>query len=138
CYSYFDEEMTWQQSEVICQLYDGHLTSVRTRKEHNYVFDLYKNNVYHAMEEVVKPRPAVWIGFNDEEIEKTFVWNDDSVSKFTNWYTNEPNDVNGIENCGSIRRFESKQGDGKWNDIRCDCKHPFICKAPKYLSYIVE
>ena len=44
----------------------------------------------------------------------------------TNWHSGEPNNVSGIEDCGTIYRTT-----GRWNDISCNLERPFICERSK-------
>ena len=75
-----------------------------------------------------------WIGFNDEDIEGTFVWNDETNVDYTNWRINQPNNIGGSQNCAAF--FDSSSSDpGQWHDWYCDdlsiyyfvCNHPLNC-----------
>jgi gliding motility-associated-like protein len=56
---------------------------------------------------------VIWIGFNDEAVEGTFVWYDQAPVTYTNWNAGEPNNA-GNENCTQI------YPDGLWNDLDCN------------------
>ncbi|XP_077993136.1 lymphocyte antigen 75-like [Glandiceps talaboti] len=56
-------------------------------------------------------------------ITNQFRWSDGSVFGYDNWNTNEPNDHNGEEECVNTYRDS-----GRWNDLNCGDRHPFICK----------
>ena len=65
------------------------------------------------------------IGANDEDLEGTFVWVDNSNFGYTNWYSGEPNNWTnwaGGENCVTVR------DEGKWHDSKCHVPLPFLCK----------
>ena len=53
---------------------------------------------------------VIWIGFNDETTEGSFVWYDQSPVVYTNWAPGEPNNA-GNEDCTQI------YADGLWNDL---------------------
>lgn len=57
---------------------------------------------------------VIWIGFNDEAVEGTFVWYDQSPVTYTNWAPGEPNNSGGNEDCTQI------YPDGMWNDLNCN------------------
>lgn len=42
-----------------------------------------------------------WMGFNDTDLEGTWVWSGGSSVDYTNWNLGEPNDLRG-EDCGEI------------------------------------
>ena len=60
-----------------------------------------------------------WIGLNDLDNENAFVWADGSSSTYRNWYSGEPNDVEGNEDCVHI------YGTEYWNDL--SCTHALSC-----------
>lgn len=55
---------------------------------------------------------VIWIGFNDEQVEGTFEWYDQSQITYTNWAGGEPNQA-GNEDCVQI------YPNGQWNDLEC-------------------
>lgn len=57
---------------------------------------------------------VIWIGFNDEQTEGSFVWYDQSPITYTNWAPGEPNNTGGNEDCTQI------YPDGMWNDLNCN------------------
>ena len=57
---------------------------------------------------------VIWIGFNDEAVEGTFVWYDQAPVTYTNWAPGEPNNTGGNEGCTQI------YPDGMWNDLNCN------------------
>ena len=65
---------------------------------------------------------TVWHGFNDFATEGIWVWENGSVSGYTNWNAGEPNDQ-GNEDCGQM--YQS----GLWNDEPCSNTFAFICEA---------
>ena len=63
----------------------------------------------------------MWIG--GERVGKnSFKWIDGSEFDYENWDTNEPNNVDGKENC--METYPN----GRWNDLPCDFSRPFVCK----------
>ncbi|XP_063416957.1 collagen alpha-5(VI) chain-like [Mytilus trossulus] len=71
-----------------------------------------------------------WIGINDKCIEGNWIWADGSPVNKTdmNWGKNQPDNANGMENCGEI--FQNSA----WNDLPCSeqsFKLPVICQKCK-------
>ena len=70
-----------------------------------------------------------WIGFSDLTTEGTFEWTipqkHGTSKKYKNWKQGEPNNFNGIEDCGALASI------GIWNDIPCTWKKAYICEFSK-------
>ena len=68
---------------------------------------------------------SFWIGANDIDIEKDWVWESDkSKLLFTDWYDGEPNqDYNG--DCCQIKWYNLLY---RWNDKPCDASCLYICE----------
>ena len=105
----------------------GHLASVHDAAENKFVEDLVvakidaqSNGVVHA-----------WIGLHlqgDYADRPSFKWQDSTELEFTNWATNEPNNVDGNEACGQI------YSNGYWNDAVCTketAARGFVCKRER-------
>ena len=56
----------------------------------------------------------LWIGLNDKNRENTFKWTNSDPVIFTKWGSDEPNNLNGDEDCVHMRF------NGLWNDNKCD------------------
>jgi len=76
---------------------------------------------------------AVWLGFNDREVEGHFQWLDHvkGYSTYTNWRPNEPNDANG-EDCLVGYYHSSSTNNFAWNDLPCTHSRAFVC-GPQYV-----
>ena len=62
--------------------------------------------------------------------ESNFLWTDGSKADYSNWNENEPNNDQGIENCGEITSRHVFYGidEGKWNDVPCDKLDVAVCQ----------
>ncbi|XP_068094056.1 collectin-10 [Hyperolius riggenbachi] len=68
----------------------------------------------------------VFIGINDIEKEKQFVYIDGSpLQGFSSWRSGEPNDGSGQEDC--VEMLSS----GAWNDVECNLTIYFVCEFMK-------
>jgi hypothetical protein len=63
-----------------------------------------------------------WLGLSDLAQEGDWRWVDGSAGAFTRWSDGEPNDFGG-EDCAELQT-----GSGRWNDIGCASRRPFICE----------
>ena len=71
-----------------------------------------------------------WVGFNDQEVEGSFVWTDNSPYDYENWHEGQPNGDT-TANCVDI------YGDGgEWYDQ--DCFPPQFGPVCKYMRYPVS
>jgi hypothetical protein len=56
-----------------------------------------------------------WFGLNDVTTEGVFAWTNGNAVTYTNWAPGEPNDFNGVEDCGVVQAALGYQ----WNDDQC-------------------
>jgi len=107
CYKFSEDHVTWSEAEGRCQEEGGHLTSIVSEEENQFLKKL---------------GPNFWIGANDIDTEGDWVWNDGSALEFTHWDTEEPNDCCGGQDCGLVH------DNGFWDDDSCLELRSFICK----------
>ncbi|XP_048579859.1 uncharacterized protein LOC5521691 isoform X2 [Nematostella vectensis] len=105
---------TWMEARDFCRKSRGDLVSLRTANENAFVFSEIKTRYYYW---------TVWIGLNDLGTEGVNTWSDGSPMSYINWGNKEPNNWNGMEDCGEMSRF-----DGRWNDQNCNLKRTFVCR----------
>ncbi len=70
--------------------------------------------------------PMLWIGLTDKETEGTFLWVNGESPTTTFWYTNEPNNAGGNEDCVGL--LTSGEKAGTWNDFPCSTELAFVCE----------
>ena len=123
-YKYFQEKLSWSAAEARCQQDGGHLASIHS---------IYENNFLHQL----KTGTDTWFGFNDINTEGDWGWSDGSDVDFENWYPGEPNNCGGGVNCDPNNRDSAQdcahfdyhpRYNGKWDDAQCQNRKNFICK----------
>jgi len=87
--------MTWTDARQACINMGGHLVTITSAGENNFVFNTW---------------PSGWIGFNDEAVEGQWRWVTGESVVYTNWNGGEPN------NAGNEDYAQFVSG-GRWNDL---------------------
>ncbi len=109
-YQVFDIGMTWTEAKAYCESRGGHLVTITSQEENDYVSSLIKNG----------EKTYYWIGYTEENYEGTWEWiNPEWESlNYTNWAEGQPsNSHDGTENYAGILRVDTDYGSAeKWND----------------------
>jgi hypothetical protein len=100
CYMVGDNVFAWQDARNFCQAWGGDLVEIGSFEE----------NVGLAR----SIDDSVWIGATDQEEEGTFRWAGGAPLGYTGWSFNQPNNLQGNEDCAELR-----QSDERWSDVPC-------------------
>ncbi|KAI3361377.1 hypothetical protein L3Q82_012941, partial [Scortum barcoo] len=111
CYRHFSKRQSWEAAEQHCRMCGGHLISVMTPEEQDYINDKYKE--------------YQWIGLNDRTIEGDFRWSDGNPLLYENWYRGQPDSyfLSG-EDCAVMVWHDG----GRWSDVPCNYHLSYTCK----------
>ncbi|XP_065814152.1 brevican core protein isoform X2 [Labrus bergylta] len=111
CYRHFTTRQSWEAAEQHCRMCGGHLLSVMTPEEQDYINDRY--------------REYQWIGLNDKTIEGDFRWSDGNPLLYQNWFRGQPDSyfLSG-EDCAVMVWHDG----GRWSDVPCNYHLSYTCK----------
>jgi len=115
CFNFYKPRVTWGNAEKRCQALGGNLASVNSLAEHNFIRHMIRRIT-------VRYDRLSWIGGSDAAQERTWLWSDGLPMKYTNWAPGQPDNWRRSQNCMCI----NYRG-GKWDDLRCNYKLPYVC-----------
>ena len=114
-YELYNIHTSWNQAYKICEDLGGHLVTISTKEENDFVMNLSKDSVNKAM----------WLGGADYGSEGKWYWVTAEPFSYTNWSTNEPN------NSGEKEHYLNMWITGDWNDMPLDGGNnslAFVCE----------
>ncbi len=124
-YQVYDNSMTWTEAKEYCEKLGGHLVTITSIEENNYIKDLVVSN---------GKKNAYWLGASDSESEGVWKWVTGEPFEFSDWGTDEPNQ-DGEENYLELL-VNAINYSLKWNDSNLNGgggmvslqNHGFICE----------
>jgi hypothetical protein len=117
-YLYLEKGKTWHNASNYCSALGGHLVSIESMSENDFVYKLSGGNT--------------WLGASDEVQEGTWVWTSGQPFDFKYWDKGEPSNCCPPENCGGAsctpEHYLTFSGHGTtWNDVP-DEPTSFVCE----------
>lgn len=116
CYMPINHFTTHAVADANCRKLQAFISEIDTEMEQKFIFDKFMSKL--------EPKTGIWIGLiNTSELGWT--WNGGRpLIGYKGWGYNEPNDfMNRGETCAEMRSW-----DGKWNDVVCESRIPYICE----------
>jgi hypothetical protein len=107
--------MTWTDTEALAVLEGGHLATVRSQAEQNWLVQTFGTD-------------NLWLGYTDEAVEGQWTWSSGESTTYTNWHPAEPN--NGGGNGEHYCHFHLLFGSGLWGDAATSVAFPGIVEIP--------
>lgn len=104
-YKVFNESLTWYEAEDACETMGGHLVTITSQEEQDFVFEISVNST----------KKNIWLGGIKEDNKYVWITNED-INAYLNWRPGEPNNTYGQE---SVIMMYAKKGanvKGYWND----------------------
>lgn len=107
-YSLYNRQLSWTQAEAFCVKQGGHLLSINTPDEQQFIERLL---AYGAADNY-------WIGYTDKDQEGRWAWTSGETSTFTKWNTGQPDNANNQEHFAHLyNRYTLPERWGLWNDL---------------------
>jgi len=116
----------WQRSSALAQKAGGHLVTLASREENQFVHDLFARDERLVRTSGDGQRKGPWIGLRQEDNSREpsggWHWVTNEPLTYTNWNRGQPNNYGGSENYGSMHSFgslepETEQRALKWDDL---------------------
>ncbi len=112
-----NSNVNWPDAKEACEQRGYHLVKVDDAAENDWILSQAQQNGLNE----------TWLGINDRDNERTFVWHDGSSDGYDGWNNNQPSNGNG-QDCGEIHTRDDWAG--TWNDESCGDRQDFICETP--------
>ncbi len=109
--------LSWDEARAKCREEGGSLARLETAEEQ----DALRTKL--ATRNVV--RGDFWIGLQRDEQDR-WIWLDGTPLRAAFWSDGEPNNWGGGEPCAQVYAAS-----GRWNDLSCDGRLPFLCSLPR-------
>lgn len=118
---------TWEMAQQYCESRGGHLATLTSQEENNYVYQQMVDAGYES----------AYFGLTDVDTEGTWKWITGEPSSYQNWHNGEPNSENQNED---YAMFYYKYSDGTWNDgdfggRTVNSDRAFICEWDTEAAY---
>ncbi|MFX0123420.1 MAG: C-type lectin domain-containing protein [Candidatus Hodarchaeota archaeon] len=112
-YQLINLEKTWLEANKDCERRGGHLVTISSEEENNFVSNLAGSQ-------------NIWIGLTDEIHEGSWQWVNGESLTYTNWDSEEPN------NSGPGEDYGMMYDNGLWNDAgppgTPEEAYPYVCE----------
>jgi len=111
-YAIFDKSLTWQEAKEYCESLGGHLVTITSKEEQNFIENLLDNG----------SKWFYWLGGTDEKVEGDWKWVTSETWTYDNWKNISPSNFQGIEHYLAIINTKvtwwgSVYNKGDWNDF---------------------
>ncbi|XP_078683787.1 macrophage mannose receptor 1-like isoform X1 [Branchiostoma floridae x Branchiostoma belcheri] len=118
CFKAYGERKPYDEARQVCANDGGLLAMPKDSDVDNFLVNTLRN-----------PSAHYWIGLNDQESERTWIWEDGTphnrTGDFGRWHPNEPNHVNHDDDCSFYHYGEA----ATWGDMSCARSELFICQV---------
>ncbi|MHC4505802.1 MAG: lectin-like protein, partial [Planctomycetota bacterium] len=120
-YAAYEQRTTWHEAKRFCEERDGHLVTITSKEENNFVKALTRTMTDNG-----------WIGLSDVRLEGKWEWVTGERVSFSAWGRGEPNNYHGEEDFAALAFARSLKVTGTWNDwSESRRKFCFICEWEK-------
>jgi len=133
---------SFDDAQQLARYFGGHLLSINDATENEFLKNYRQQFVTEARFNQLYPfltssdpsmfGSSLWSGFsgdwlmlglNDRDVDGIFVWSSGEPVSYTNWFSGEPNSINGNEDYGAMHLS------GEWSDFG-GAAGPWVCEVP--------
>lgn len=111
-YRVVDGSLTWSQAKQRCEDLGGHLATIMTEEENNYVTSLLSSKADRAL--------VFWIGLTSGRKKGQWTWVTGAEPKFMVWPEGQAKNGGGNGNFAAITSSPNKPMHGRWMDFDSD------------------
>ena len=105
-YQIFQEALTWDEAKSKCEELGGHLATITSEEEYNFVLSFLPTS-----------RELYWLGGRKSDNGEVWQWITGEPFTFTKWHKGEPNNQGQSEQCLELTNYWSAyNGQWGWND----------------------
>ena len=110
--SFISSGINWRDARLECVSRGYDIATVTSTEENTLMYNTATDS------------SICWIGLNDINTEGTYVWADGSYSHYKHWYSGQPDNYQGSEDCVNTRYS------GSWSDASCTATRTcFFCSS---------
>jgi len=110
----------WEDARRDAEDLGGHLVTISSGAENAFVYNLVDSPEYFSTDATGRSRFGPWLGAAQPEGETdpaaNWNWVSGEDSSYTNWWSGEPNDFNGMEE-RYLQFYGLDQRSSQWNDM---------------------
>lgn len=103
-YQVYDTPMTWDEAKTYCESLGGHLATITSEEENNFIKGLISSGT----------KNAYWLGALEDKEEGSWKWITGEPFEYTDWGPGEPNNLRGESYLEILVQTGGYQN--KWND----------------------
>ena len=136
-YKAYDDPMSWTDAKVYCESLGGHLATVTSSEENDFIFSIIRN----------KTKNIYWLGGTDKETEGIWTWITGETWNFANWSLGNPDygappkpdcDRDEDDYLQIYRSDMTGNPPGTWNDDSDDAENPIEFYALNHIGFVCE
>ncbi|XP_035666994.1 uncharacterized protein LOC118409788 [Branchiostoma floridae] len=120
CFKAYGERKSYDDARQVCADDGGLLAMPKDSDVDNFLVNTLRN-----------PNAHYWIGLNDQNSERMWMWEDgtphNTTGDYNRWHPGEPNHVNHDEDCAHYHYGEA----AVWTDMSCSRSELFICQVDR-------
>lgn len=118
-YKVIEEKKTWDEAKSYCENLGGHLGTITSQEEQDFIFNLTKEFEVNGH----------WLGGTDSIEEGNWTWINSDKWSYTNWDIGEPNNTHQNQHYLHIYGKTHPTGtEGYWDDVENTSHLYFICE----------